>query len=310
MNSPLCLGCICSIIFITTINAQSGSFKTESFSNGKAIPLQEPIISQEPGQPPKIIYGPSRESTGWVEARGGQSAIDEGIEWQGKKAYLTLTFDVVVVDTKTRKTLWSDSVGAFWNTITFVNLAKDNEAARWALVLGAKAHPDYQQRYDLETGKKLELVGGPVLPEGKTLVPRRVWKGSAGLVDTKRYLLITSADVWTALRTELFGAMPKDIPTALDIDFTKEVLLVCYAGKASNWAGISVELAVESDDRLVVRLERHTYQTLGKGKEEHPYGLIVLPRLTDKEYVLEYNRQNLIGGPPMWKEFIRLSLKK
>jgi len=156
----------------------------------------------------------------------------------------------------------------------------------------------------------LSAQDGPAIPEGKPLVPRKVWKGSAGEVDARRYQLVTSAEEWTKLRTELFGAMPRDIPQASDIDFSKEVLLVCHGGKARNWAGISVELAVENNDRLLVRLYRHTYQTEGKSKVEYPYGLIVLPRLVDKEYVLEYNRQNLIGGQPMWKEFMRLSLKK
>ena len=110
------------------------------------------------------------------------------------------------------------------------------------------------------------------------------------------------------LRQELF---PETVtmPDGKAIDFAKEVLLVCYAGKASNWNGISVELAVEDKDRLLVRLHRHTYQSIGKGKEEHPYGVIVLPRLIGKEYVLEYNRQSLINGPANWKEFQRHTLK-
>lgn len=310
MNRSICFSTICCVFLVTNLCAQTGNFKTESFSNGKAFSIQKPAIIQESGQPPKIIYGASRESTGWVDTLIGQSAIDEGVEWQERKVYLTLTFEVVVVDARTKKTLWADSVGAFWNTITFTKLAQGSDKAQWALVLRSSSHPEYQQLYDLETGKRLELQGGPTLPDGKPLVPRKVWQGSAGAVDNKRYLLMTSAEEWMKLRTELFGTHHKDLPEAKEIDFTKEVLLLCYAGKASNWNGISVELAVENKDRMLLRLRRHTYQSMGEVGVEHPYGLIVLPRLANKEYVLEYNRQNLIGGPPMWKEFMRLTLKK
>lgn len=310
MSRPFFLVSLGSILFLTSLVAQTGSLKTESFSSAKASPIKKPTISQDLGQPPKITYGASRQSTGWVIANGSQSAIDEGIEWQGRKAYLTLTYDLIVVDAKTNKSLWVESVGAFWNTITFANMSKGQDAARWAVVLGSSAHPDYQQGYELESGKKLVLPGSSAVPDGTTRIPRKTWSGSAGVFDTKKYQLVLSAEEWAKLRTELFGRTPKDLPEAEDIDFTTEVLLVCYAGKATNWAGISVDLAVENDERLLLRLHRKTYQSMGNTKQEHPYGLVVLPRSYGKDYVLEYNSQNLIGGPPMWKEFTRMGLKK
>lgn len=266
------------------------------------------VMGQTP--PAGITYGPSRQSTGWVMVHGAQSPVDQGIEFEGKIAYLTLMFDVVVVDAKTKKTQWSDSVGAFWDTLSIVRISKRDEAPRWAVELGSTSQPAYKQRYELETGKKLELIGAPGMPAGKLIKPRKEWTGSGGKQAEKLYRLITTATAWSTLREELFAETAARLPEGKDIDFSKEVLLVCYAGQTSNWNGISVELAVEDKERLLIRLHRHTYQSLGKGQEEHPYGVFVLPRLTGKEYVLEYNRQNLINGPALWKEFLRLKIKE
>lgn len=270
---------------------------------------QAELPAQSGSSPPTITYGASRKSTAWLDVGGTKAAVDDGIEWQDRKAYLTLTFDLVVIDASTKKTLWSHPVGAFWNTITFINLSKPAEKPRWVVELSSTSQPTYRQQFDLNSGKKLDLIGGPPMPQGKTFMPRKVWSGSAGSSDDKNYLLVTSSAQWNQLRAALFPPAEKNLPTGNDVDFTTEVLLLCYAGKATNWNGFSVELAVENDHRLLLRLQRSTYQTLGKGKSEHPYGLIVLPRKAGKEYILEYNRQNLIGGPPLWKEFMRLSLK-
>jgi hypothetical protein len=290
---------------------KNGSFKTESFRNGKPIPERKPEITQEPGKPPIIVYSASRSSSKWLETPDRLNvAVDEGIEWQGKKAFLALTYHLLIVDTKTGKVLWSSSVGAFWDTITFVNTAKENEAAKWAVALRSSRNSGFQETYDLETGRKLELTGVTPLPAGTPLTPRKAWSGSAGIRGDKLYRLVGSAEEWSTLRKELFGEQPKDIPAATDIDFSKEMLLVCYMGKASNCRGIRPDVVVEDDERVLLRLSRSTYQSMGRLPDEYPYGLIVLPRRPGKAHVLEFNRQNLIGGPPMWKEFIRLTLPK
>jgi hypothetical protein len=283
----------------------------ENFEGGKAVPITRPQTTQDPGKSPQIVYPLSRSSAKFVDTpHGFQVAVDEGVEWQGKCAYLSLTFDLVVVDTKTKKTLWSANVGAFWDTLTFADRAAAGAPPRWAVVLRSSRHPALAQDYDLESGKKGQLHGEAATPPGRPLVVRKSWSGSAGVSDEKTYRLMASAPEWSKLRTELFGQMPTDIPVADDVDFTKEMLLVCYAGKAINWRAISVELAIEDEVRLLLRLNRATYQSEGGVGQEHPYGLFVLPRCQGKPIVLEYNRQGLIGGPPLWKEFTRLELKK
>jgi hypothetical protein len=291
--------------------AKDGGLSVEHFEGGKAVPVSRPKVEQEPGKPPTIVYPQSRRSTAFVETRDGTSvAVDEGVEWQGKVAYLSLTFELVVVDAKTKKAVWSANIGGFWDTITFEDRAKAGGPPHWVLVLRSSRRPEFAQDYDLETGKEGELRGGASKPAGRPLAVRKSWSGSAGVRDERTYCLIGNAQEWTKLRAELFGAEPTDIPTAGDVDFTKEMLLVCYAGKAHNWKGTSIELAVEDESRMHLRLNRATYQSIGGVGEEHPYGLFILPRRESTPVVLEYNRQNLIGGPPFWKEFTRIELKK
>jgi beta-lactamase regulating signal transducer with metallopeptidase domain len=290
---------------------KESSFRTESFRDGKALPEGKTVNTQEPGQPPVIVYPGSRSSNKWIETpQRVNVAIGEGVEWQGKTAYLGLTFELVIADTKTGKAIWSTNVGAFWDTITFVKVEKGKEAGKWAVALRSSANQGFQLTYDLETGRKLELTGGAAQPTGQAITPRRVWFGSGGIRAEKLYRLVGSAEEWTALRKELFGMQLKDIPTAADIDFSKEMLLVCYMGKAYNCGGIRPDLVVEDDERVLLRLFRSTYQTLGDRREEHPYGLVVLPRRPGKPHALEFDRQGLIGGPPLWKEFVRLTMSK
>jgi hypothetical protein len=283
-----------------------GSFKTETFSRGRRI-NEKTIVTEVKGGPPSITYGSTRESKEWItNNQGMQVAVDEGVSWHGRKAYLSLTFDLIVVDEATKKTVWSQSVGAFWDTISFINQAPSGKPALWQVLLSSSRQPGYQQPFELETGKQLALIGAAAMPEGQPFTPRKVWSGSEGIADGKVYRLVTSAEQWTTLRAELFGDGSKALPAASDFDFTRETLLVCYAGKTTNWMAIDVELAVENHERVLLRLHRKTYQSMGKTRDEHPYGLIVLPKKPGKDVVLEYNRQNLIGGPPMWKEFLRL----
>ena len=79
----------------------------------------------ESKQPPVVTYGTSRESKEWIEIGGSSVAIDHGAEWHGVLVYLSLTFDLVAVDPKTKKAIWHADVGAFWNGFTF----KEVEAA-------------------------------------------------------------------------------------------------------------------------------------------------------------------------------------
>lgn len=287
----------------------SGSFRVESFGPG-ASKTTNNIVTNIKGEMPKVVYGSSRQSKAFVTTKNGQQAVDDGITWDGKRAYLSLTYHLVVLDNLKNENAWSASVGAFWDVLTIANTAEAGKPPEYVLELGSTRHPEYKQRFDLSNGKQLALVGGPAMPAGTPIKPRLEFRGSAGLIHGKEYQLVSSSDEWLKLRNKLFPADTKSLPTDKDIDFTKEVALVCYAGKTFNWNGISSELVVEDDQRLLIRLHRHTYQSMGQTPDTYPYGIIVLPKKPGSDYVLEYNRQNLIGGPPQWKHFLTLKLPK
>ncbi len=287
----------------------SGNFRVESFGPG-TTKTTDNVVTNIKGEMPKVIYGSSRQSKAFVTTRQGNQAVDDGITWEGKRAYLSLTYELIVLDNQKNEFVWSTSVGAFWDVLTIANAAETGKPPVYVLELGSTRHPEYKQRFDLSTGKQLALIGNLAMPVGTPIKPRLEFRGSAGLVDGKEYQLVSSSDDWSKLRNKLFPADTKSLPADKDIDFTKEVVLVCYAGKTFNWNGISSELVMEDDQRILVRLHRHTYQSMGQTPDTYPYGIIVLPKKPEKDYVLEYNRQNLIGGPPLWKHFLTLKLPK
>jgi len=298
--------CILTLLLLSqTLLAQSPPGSTISsydLSPNSKLPPRN-VIKQVPGQPPSITYGRTREGTATI----GSQSIDDGVEWQGRKAYFTLFNELFVVDAKTKKTLWTDVGNSFWNTITFVNIAQKEDKPHWIVALGTVEYPKYQQQYDLETGKQLELIGGPPTPTGVAFKPRMSFEGRDGKYDKPVYQLVNSPEEWTQLRDKLFGGKRPNLPEATDIDFKKESLLV-YS------EGTSVELAVENDERLLLRINIFTTQVVSGSfapKQsnftiEHRYGLFVLPRRPGKPIILERNEQPYLGGPPMWKEFIRL----
>jgi hypothetical protein len=284
-------------------------------SSVPGIPVADPKIVRTEGKPPTIIYPPSRRSNKWLDVGDYRVGADDGVDWQGKTAYLALSPHIVVVDAKTGKTLWHAGESAFWNTITFENLAKANEPAQWAVVLKSSAYPNLSQCYDLNSGKRLALRGAPPLPPGTVLKPRKAWSGSAGVGKKEVHTVLGSAEEWSKLRKGLFGDKPQGIPEASEIDFATEMLLVLYSGETMMSRGLSPALVVENEKTVVIRVNVHTYQVmlsnLGASKipVEHPYGLVVLPRRLNKPVVLEFNDQHYIGGPEFWKEKERLTYK-
>ena len=76
-------------------------------------------------------------------------------------------------------------------------------------------------------------------------------------------------------------------------------------GEIVNCSGIDAS-AWEDDQRILVRLREHWFQTEGPdggGQKVRPFGIFVLPKREPfKPVVLERNYQNLIGAPPIWKE--------
>ncbi len=274
-------------------------------------------------QIPAIEYGKSRESTGWVDTSEGRVAVDKGIEWQGVKAYLSLTCDLVVVEAKSNKTLWSKSVGAFWNRMSFAEIGAKAGKKVWAVELKPASEvtdgKDAKAYYEITTGNELKQKNGSDVPSGQSFRPRKIEMGSASCLSKPFTVIVSTLENWKLLQKKMFddkeklsGAVSKQqwAPQSFDsVDFSKEVILVTSAGSSWNCWGLGVQEAFEDEHRIMVRLARATFQTLGPDGGAiavRPFGIFVLPKSESKAYVLEQNTQGYIGGPALWKEVVTL----
>jgi hypothetical protein len=264
-------------------------------------------------KPPSITYGGNRSSSTWVDTPKGRVAVDEGIEWQGIKVYLSLTWDLVAVDVKTSKTLWSQNVSAFWNGLAIKEVEAEMGKKTWAVELRTTARdPDVRKLvvyHDLKTGKAITLPGQAEKVAGKAFKLRGVYSGQTSSLDKPFTLVVSTAENWAKVRTRMFAEGVKaSAPEAKDVDFGKEILLVVSYGDSYNCRGLGVAESYEDDKRILVRMHAQTFQTVGPdggGVRCRPYGIFVLPRAEKKAYVVERNRQRYIAGPPLWAEHVR-----
>lgn len=264
--------------------------------------------------PPSISYGGQRQSKTWVETPKGQVAVDDGIEWEGVRVYLSLTWDLVVVDAKNGKTLWNRSVSAFWNGLAIKEVTAEKDKKTWAVELRTTSRDpkekDLTQLYELKSGKELPVPGAPGKPAGTALKPK-VFSGDASNLDKGFTVTVSTSENWDTVRDKMFKGLDKvSAPLAKDVDFEKDIVLVVSEGDTFNCRGIECAEAFEDDKRILVRLQRQTFQTLGGASQLRPYGIFVLPRAEKKAYIIEHNRQRYIGGPPLWAETKRFDRLK
>jgi hypothetical protein len=258
-------------------------------------------------EPPSIAYAGARTSAGSIETPNGIVFIDEGVAWNGVKVYLSLTWDVVATDEASGKVLWSQNVGAFWNGIGFKEIETAPGVKKWMVELRpstiVRDGKDLRQYHDLKTGER--LPGFDDQPKGKPIELAGRWSGRwSGWPKAIRRLVGTEAD-WKSSIVERMFPEGKDAPAFGPVDFATNVVLVVSMGEIVNCSGIEAS-AWEDDERVLVRLREHWFQTVGPdggGQKVRPFGIFVLPKREPfKRVVLERNYQNLIGAPPIWKE--------
>lgn len=266
--------------------------------------------AQDEASPPSITYVGSRTSSAWIETpSGAQVAVDRGVEWKGVKVYLSLTWELVGVDIESGKALWVENVGTFWNGVGFKQVLTTDGRTTWAVELRPRAlnrhGEDYRQYHNLRTGEKLAVPGATGdVPSGKPFEPRAAWLGDQNRIAKPFALVVTTKENWRRLLADLFGASPPhDFGS---IDFEKSVVLVLSWGNGWNCSGIRCVAAYEDEQRILIRTRRSSYQTMDGGEKVRPWGIFVLPRRTGKAYRVEYDAQNLIAGPPIWKKRIHL----
>ncbi|MEM7263211.1 MAG: hypothetical protein AAF488_14570 [Planctomycetota bacterium] len=92
---------------------------------------------------------------------------------------------------------------------------------------------------------------------------------------------------------------PLGMPT---IDFDRCMVLVVFEGDSWNSAGYHTHSVEENTERVLIRYEANSFQTMGPdggGQRVCPYAFFVLQK-SSKPLVAEMNTQSLIGHPPVW----------
>jgi hypothetical protein len=266
---------------------------------------EEEGAAEQPAKPPVMTLGGSRSSSTWTELPSGTSvAVGKGVEWRGVRIHMALTWHLVAVDVKTGKVMWDRSVSAFWNEVGFAQVEKKDGAKVWAVDLrpGPRARRGHALHayHDLATGEVVTPPGQTPAPDGEVIALRKTWHGAQSKVAKGFHFIVASEATWKVVRQHLWG---EEVPFDLGrIDFERTVLLLISDGNSYNTDGVTCVGCWESDERILVRTDRVTYQTMGGAKRTRPWGAFVLPLRMKKPYVVERNVQGLIGGPPIWEE--------
>ena len=123
----------------------------------------------------------SRTSTAWIELNGVGVPVDEGVEYDGVKVYVSLMHDVLAVDVASKKVLWSvpwTKAMPMYEAVAIVAIERDGKSGFIVRLtpIGKKDDPTSVQEFDLHTGRKL----GPGGEDSKVTIPLRKETDASG----------------------------------------------------------------------------------------------------------------------------------
>jgi hypothetical protein len=316
MNTRRSLGAL-GLLFLFCLPAAAQGITVESGGRGPAG--NERLES--PDKRPILRYGGSRSSKAWLEVAGSRVAVDDGLEWQGRRFYITLLFDLVATQVPPKaegaagapadgvlaeKVIWERDIGAFWNQIGIESFESAPGTKVEALALRSTEHPEMVEYVDLGSGKRIGPDPAGAAP-GTPIALGGAWKGAEGKFDGAKIELLRTREEWLGARAELFGELASEPPADLGVDFGAFGIVIVYAGKTVNSLGFSAH-AFENDSAVVLRLSAHSYQSMGETPDRWPWGVFAVPLRPGKDLVIERNAQNYIGGPALWKERKRFAM--
>ncbi len=134
--------------------------------------------------------------------------------------------------------------------------------------------------------------------------------GAHSRIHAAEYHRLTKPEEQTAVRLRHAGVDPSrhsdyhnkaGVPA---VDFGRCMVVAVLGGKRVNSAGIYAVSLLEEANRVVLRFDHRSYQSGPEGDRATPFGFFFVPRAR-KPLILEEYVQNLIGGPPKWKERAR-----
>lgn len=294
------MGTVVVLVSLVSACASPSPQKESTVTVEQVRPDREPVQEEPP--PDTVRYDePTRSSDRWVEAGGARVAVDKGIVGHGVEAYLSLTYDLVVLEEGGEKTLWSSFVGAFWNEITFVSAVDEESREEIALLQLGESGSGTHRHFLPRTGEERFVTAGmasktrPPDDPGEARAIESTLDGDDSQITESEALRILSGDDWKDLWTR-HGGEEGDLP---EVDFDERMIVAIFLGKSWNCRGIRAE-AFESDGEMVIRYRRRSYQTIGGGNEVTPFGFLEMPRFGGK-VILQLNVQRYIGGPPVWR---------
>jgi hypothetical protein len=253
----------------------------------------------------------SRTSTNWIDctqADGSRSRVyvDTGLVGSGIEAYLSLTEELVVLDMKTKQTLWMKPVGAWYHILSFTR-AKNADTLQDMQLVRVGGRDGFGRFFEIRTGQKKFLeADGEILvardEPGRELRGRPVevlksFMGNNSRITRPRCERITSREAWGRLWKEHAGeeAVPPDI------DVAQQMVVAIFRGETWNCDGIELVHALDCEDALELFVRGRDYQTMVKRDRVCPYGVFAIPK-SAKRLIVKADSQVFIGGPPAWVE--------
>lgn len=159
---------------------------------------------------PAVSYPSARSSDKTVSLVGESGPgvfVDKGITGHGVEAYLSLTADLVVIDAKTKKTLWSIFAGGFWSELAFKD-TRDEKTNENIVLLELRGKTADRRYFEIMTGKEKYLKnanGVFIASDEKEKDPGRevkivdLYTGGDSAIEEKEYMKITSPREWEEL---------------------------------------------------------------------------------------------------------------
>ena len=232
--------------------------------------------------------------------------VDTGLVGRGVEAYLSLNEEVVVLDAKTKQTLWMDPIGAWYRILSFAG-AKDADTGQAIQLLRVGGMDGLGRFFEVRTGREKFLEF-----DGETLVarnePRRELRGhpievlkslvgNESKITQPRCERITTKEAWSQLWKEHAGEQA----VQPEIDFRQQMVVAISHGETWNCKGVELVHALDCEGALELFVRGRDYQTGPQGDRVCPYGIFVIPK-SAKRLIIKADSQAVIGGPPVWVE--------
>jgi len=258
-----------------------------------------------------------REIEKIVPLNGG--LIFDGVRVEGRYDGNLRGFDAAA-----NKQIWVTSISYFWTRARIVEKDIDG-AIKWLLELHPEANTDRgadkREYRDLRTGKEVVISGPP--PGGELLGPAQVFRVSKSALGRQIVTLVSTQENFDAFWARVHGPLGAgkpgydadllnpgiDVPGGVRrevmppprIDFTQNVALIYHLGDCYNTTGMDQRGIWDDGKRVLIRLHRSGYQTMGRGAHRRFGEVFVLPRKEGRHYEIEVNMQNTIRGPEIWE---------